>query len=498
MDRERGETVLFNDRYGMHRLYYHESPDALYFASEAKALLALLPDLRKLDMRGLGEFVSCGAVLENRTLFQGIHVLPPGSAWTFRQGRLEKKDAYFSPSTWEQQEMLGEEQAYQRLRAAFSACLPQHFGGDEPIGLSLTGGLDTRLILACHPPQPGQLPCYTFGSMFHENQDVRVARRVANACGQSHQVLTASQDFLAQFHHYAERAIYLTDGCVDVSRAPDLYLNERARQIAPVRMTGLYGGEILRGVRTFKPQPPAPGLFAGNFLSHFEQAKQTYERLTQCHPVTFAAYMQGPWHLRGSLALEETQLSMRTPFLDNDFLQAVYHLPATALAGDEVSLRLIRDGNPALARIPTDRGLHDPRTSLRSRMAHAALEFQFKAEYAYDMGMPQWLARIDHALRPLHMERLFLGRHKPFHFRVWYRDQLAGYLREVLLEERSLARPYLERHGVKTMVEAHLRGVRNYTTEIHKVLTLELLHRTLLEDAFPIGKQSAHALAVAP
>jgi asparagine synthase (glutamine-hydrolysing) len=130
-------------------------------------------------------------------------------------------------------------------------------------------------------------------------------------------------------------------------------------------------------------------------------------------------------------------------------------------------------------------------------MAHAALEFQFKAEYAYDMGMPQWLARIDHALRPLHIERLFLGRHKPFHFRVWYRDQLACYLREVLLEERSLARPYLERQGVKSMIEGHLRGVRNYTTEIHKVLTLELLHRTLLEDAFPMGTQAGHALAIA-
>ena len=77
--------------------------------------------------------------------------------------------------------------------------------------------------------------------------------------------------------------------------------------------------------------------------------------------------------------------------------------------------------------------------------SHALLEFSFKAEYAYDMGMPQWLARIDHAFSFLGWERLFLDRHKVFHFRVWYRDYLAGYVREILLDPRTLSRPYLER-----------------------------------------------------
>ena len=75
-DRNRGTSVLFNDRYGMHRIYYHQSADTFYFAAEAKAILAIRPELRRMDSRGLGEFVSCGAVLENRTLFEGIHVLP--------------------------------------------------------------------------------------------------------------------------------------------------------------------------------------------------------------------------------------------------------------------------------------------------------------------------------------------------------------------------------------------------------------------------------------
>jgi len=110
------------------------------------------------------------------------------------------------------------------------------------------------------------------------------------------------------------------------------------------------------------------------------------------------------------------------------------------------------------------------------------LEFQFKAEYAYDMGMPQWVARIDHAFSSFRLERMFLGRHKVFHFRIWYRDALAGYVREMLLDPRSLSRPYIERRGLEAIVEGHVKGNRNYTTEIHKVLTLEILHRLFLDN----------------
>ena len=480
-DRNRGTAVLFNDRYGMHRIYYHQSKDAFYFAAEAKAILAVCPELRKMDPRGFGEFVSCDAVLENRTLFDGIQVLPPASAWVFRNGLLERKSSYFHPREWEEQEKLDPESYYRELQETFTRNLPRYFSGDERIGMSLTGGLDTRMILACRKSDPGSLPCYTFGSMFRENQDVRVARRVAEICSQPHQILTAGREFLSQFSRYAERAVYLTDGCVDVGRAPDLYLNERAREIAPVRMTGNYGGEILRGVRGFKPTQPVAGLFCPDFLSSIRKTAETYAGIAQGHPVSFAAFRQAPWYHYGVLALEQTQLSMRSPFLDNDFIRTVFRSQAPALRGNEVSLRLIADGNRSLLQIPTDRGLAGNRDRISRAVFHGLLEFLFKAEYAYDMGMPQWLARLDHALSPIRPEQLFLGRHKPFHFRVWYRDALAGYLQETLLDPRALSRPYIERKGLEAVVRGHSKGDRNYTTELHKVLALELIHRLFLD-----------------
>ena len=256
-DRARGTAMLFNDRYGLQRLYYHEAKDTFYFAAEAKAILKVRPELRSTDPRGLGEFIVCGCVLENRTLFPGIHVLPPGSAWVFRGGQLEKKDAYFEPKEWEEEEPLKAEAYYSSLRDVFVRNLPRYFNGKERVGVSLTGGLDTRIIMAWRKAAPNSLPCYTFGSMYRDNQDVKLARRVAKICGQQHEVITTGKEFLARFSHYAERTVYLTDACVDLNRSPDLYLNEKVREIAPVRMVGTYGSEMLLHAVMFKADEPA-------------------------------------------------------------------------------------------------------------------------------------------------------------------------------------------------------------------------------------------------
>ena len=467
-DRSRGTSMLFNDRYGMQRLYYHESRDAFYFAAEAKAILAVRPELRRPDFRGLGELIACGCVLEDRTIFDGVNIVPGGAAWVFRGGVLESQTAYFHAREWEDQTTLDHESYYQETRDIFSRNLPRYFGGHEPFGISLTGGLDTRLIMAWHKPAPLSLPCYTFGGMFRDSQDVLVARQVARTCNQSHEVITVGDDFLTRFPTYAERTVYFSDGCADVSRAADLFVNERARAIAPVRMTGNYGGVVLRRVRAFKPIDMPSDLFRPEFVSHTRQAQTTYQRIVAGHPLTFAVFKQAPWHHYGLLALEQTQLSLRTPYLDNDFVRTVYRAPASALSDNNVCRRLIADGDRAMSRIRTDRG-------------SGSHEFFYKAEYAYDYGMPDWLVRSDRRLAALRLERLFLGRHKFCHFRIWYRDALSRYVRDVLLDPSALSRAYLDPKAVERAVTSHLNGDRNRTTEIHKLLTLELIHRLLLD-----------------
>lgn len=484
-DQSRGTATLFNDRYGMHQLYYYESEEVFYFAAETKAILAVRPSLRTLDQCSLAESISCGCVFENRTLFKEIYELPRAALWVFRNGTLERKSSYFRLQQWTEQAPLDTESYYRTLREGFSRNLPRYFNGRENVGVSLTGGLDTRMIMAWQQASPGSLPCYTFGGMFRDSRDVTVSRRVAGICQQPHEVITLGNEFLSRFAHYAERSVYLTDGRVGVNRSPDLYVGEKARAVAPVRITGVYGSEVLRRLRAFKPWEPASDLFCRELVSDMRLARRPYEQLLREHPVSFAVFAQAPQ--RGVNLLEQTQVSVRFPFLDNDIVQTAFRAPSSTaakngFAGDnDICLRLIADGNGALAKIYTDRGLGGNGRALPASLCRAYLEFTFKAEYAYDYGMPQWVARMDHVFSPLHFERLFLGRHKLYHFRVWYRDALANYVKEMLLDPVTLSRPYLNRKVLECMVLGHLKGNRNYTTEISQALTLELLHRLFVD-----------------
>ena len=486
-DMSRETATLFVDRYGGNRLYYHESDDAIYFASEAKAILKLHPTLRNIDTRGLGEFISCGCVLENRTLFRGIDVLPPASAWTFQNGVIREKRTYFQQAQWEDQGSLDADSYYEELRAAFAHIVPRYFKGREKIGISLTGGLDTRMILAWWKGSQGSLPCYTFGSMYHESQDVLIAKKIAQLYGQTHRVITANDQFLRAFAHFAEKTVYVTDGCADVSRSPVLYANERAAETAPVRMTGNYGSEILRRMVAFKPSEPMPGLYDSELLPYIRSTRKTYSNALVGRPISFIAFRQVPWHHWALIALEQVSISPRSPFLDNEIVKLAYRAPKSTIvtssifAHNDECIRLIGDGNVALSKVRTDRGILGSGNELYRLLIRVLLEVSFKAEYESDYGMPQWLARLNYVGSALGLDKLFLGRHKYYHFRCWYKEKLDKYVRDLLLDSKTLSRSHACRGVVRSIVDRHLRGTHNYTSEIHKLITLELIYRTLIE-----------------
>jgi len=482
VDLREDKIILFNDRYGLGRIYYYQCDEGFYFATEAKALLRVLPQLRQLDMQSLGEFFACGCALQNRSLFSGVSLLPCGSVWTFHARQGIQKKSYFDPAIWENQGPLAPEQYYDKLKDTFHSALSRHLTGEQRVGMSLTGGLDSRMIMAWPPPGKVHLPCYTFGGPFRECADVKIARRVAAVAHQEFQVIPFSPDLFAEFPSLASRSVYITDGAMDVSGAVGLYVNRLAREIAPVRLTGNYGSEILRGAVAFKASASTSPMFDAQFLPHLQNARATYAYEANVAPMSFIAFKQVPWHHFARFALEQSVLTIRSPYLDNALVALAYQAPADLAVNQGVARRLIADGNPELVKFPTDMGPLG-RSGALGRVREMWQTFTFKSEYAYDYGMPQWLAKIDHNLARLQLERLFLGRHKFSHFRVWYRDALAEYVQQVLLDPATLARPYLNGATVRQMVQAHVQGRGNYTTEIHSLLTSELIQRELIAPA---------------
>lgn len=474
LDLRSDTLLLFNDRYGLNRIYVHASSDSWLFSSEAKSILALQPDTRRISQRSLAEVFSLGCVLQNRSLFNGVTLLPPASQWTFSRGGSVHKGTYFDPRSWENQEPLDVADYSRQLSDVFGRIAPKYLHGSARVGMSLTGGLDSRMILAWAKAPPGTLPCYTFGGPIRDCADVTIARELARVCGQPHTTLRIEADFFGEFLQLAEKTVFSTDGTMDVSGAVELHVNRRAREIAPIRLTGNYGSEILRSNIAFRPARLDLSLFTPEFKQLLAEATDTYRREAAGHRLSFIAFKQVPWHHYSRFAAERSQLTPRSPFLDNELVALAYRAPRTQVASPLPLLELITRGNPALDAVRTDRALSRHPVPVLGRLQREWREFTAKAEYAYDYGMPRWLVRTDAMLKPLHLERLFLGRHKFYHFRIWYRDRLAGALRQGEFD-RALS-CYVE-GAPRKIIEQHISGRYNRTLELHKLLTVHLVER---------------------
>jgi asparagine synthase (glutamine-hydrolysing) len=480
LDLRQQKVILFNDRFGLGRMHVHERDGELHFSSEAKALLAVLPATRQINAAALAEYASCGCVLRDRSLFTGVQILPPASCWTFVAGRLHNKATYFNPAAWEQLPRLTVADFQTQLNETFARVLPKYLRGPSKVGMSLTGGLDGRMIMAGLAATTA-LPCYTFGGPYRDCSDVKLARQVAQLCGQTHQVIPVGRQFLHEFSSMAERSIYISDGEMDVSGSVELYANRFARQIAPIRLTGNYGSEVLRHNVAFAPSPLNRTLFNPEFVALGLQAAIAYAEEAAVRRLSLITRKQVPWHHHARLAVEQSQVTMRSPYLDNDLVALAYQAPEGCETSAMPALSFVHDKSPRLSAVATDRGLKARPTPLLTQLQHLFQEFTFRAEYAYDYGMPQWLARVDHAARHLQLERAFLGRHKFYHFRVWYRDALGPFLRDLLLNARAESRPHVQPGSLARLVNQHVAGTHNHTSAIHQAVSIELMYRQFIE-----------------
>jgi asparagine synthase (glutamine-hydrolysing) len=401
--------------------------------------------------------------------------------WELLPGGTVSRWRWFEPDAWREAQPLSPQAFLEELREVLSRRFPRYLEGRERVAMSLTGGLDGRLVMAWAPQPPGSLPCYSFGGPVRDGVDAVLARRIARACGQPHQTLHVGGDFLRDFESLAAHAVYLSDGEMDASGAVELHLNARARTIAPVRLTGNYGSEVLRGHLAFRPRAQDPETFEPRFAQAMEEASQAWRTLRAAHDALgFVVNCQVPWHHHARLSLEQSQLTPRSPFLDNELVALMFRAPPAWREGTSLSLRLVAEAAPALAGIPTDRGLVAGEAGTLRRLHAHWQTFTMKAEYAWDVGMPPALARVEGALAPLHLERVFLGHHKFAHFRLWYREALAGVLRDVLLAPAALARSVYRPQALRRMVESHLAGHANHTLALHRALGHEFIHRELL------------------
>jgi len=476
IDKKRNRAFLFNDRYGLERLYLCETKDGLYFASEAKALLQILPELRFFDENGVAQLLTFGCTLEWQTLFRGVKLLPGGSLWALEGGHI-RKGRYFSSASWESLQPLREQAFESEFKETFKRVLPRYCEAAPRVGISLTGGLDTRMIIACLPEAGTKPVSYTFTGEKATILDSRVANRVAEACGLEHRNLQIGPDFFSNFAAIADKTVYVTDGCFGVAGAHEIYFNGKARQMAPTRLTGNFGSEILRGMSTFKPIGLSRELFNKELNQMIDSCAAGLKKADE-HPISFAAFREIPWNLFGSLAAGRSQVTFRTPYLDNELVALAFQVPESLRKSSLVALNLVKENNPVLGAIPTDRGRGGASRGLSYILRRLFCHVTFRLDYIYSDSLPNVLAPFDGLIGQFDAVGI-MGLHKFLRYRRWFRTKLAAYLKEALANAAARQMPFWNPNFLERMAAEHISGRRNYLREINAVLTLDAIDRLL-------------------
>jgi asparagine synthase (glutamine-hydrolysing) len=480
IDKRRRETFLFNDRYGVERIYWHEADGEFYFASEAKALLRVLPELRAFDEEGVAQFLTFGCTLEGRSLFRRVRSLPGGSVWSFENEKCHKRK-YFSPEIWESQPTLSTESFASQFRETFQRILPRYLESGSKIGISLTAGVDSRTIMACLP-QTGEKPiCYTFSGEKRDTLDARLAARVAEACGLEHQILRIGPDFFSNFLSNVDRTVYVTDGALGSLGAHEIYLNNQARALSPVRLTGVFGGEILRGVSMFKPLHLAHGLVNAELAEAVTSCTRRWSHDDE-HPITFAAFHEVPEKRFAIPAASRSQVSFRTPYLDNEVVALAFQAPANPRTSIHSTLSLIKNNSPRLSKIPTDMGQMGEANRLAMAPRRIFAKAVCKLDYLYNEGLPHGLSRLDSLFTRLSSALGIVGLHKYLPYRIWFQRELAPYVDGILKDAQVRRSSLWDSRFLEHMASDHAAGRKNYVREIDAVLTLDAVERLLFRD----------------
>lgn len=244
-DAKQSRLILARDRLGKKPLYWTETKGTLWFASEVKALLAAKIIAKEIDLESLALYFRTDAVPTPHSIFKSIFKLEPASALAWSDGRIEKKWTYWS-APQERRDSITPNEAVNGLRERIDQAVRGRLVADVPLGLFLSGGLDSAVIAESAARQ-SSLPMKSFTIGFddasHDERDA--ARVVANALGFDHheEVLT-TESALGMLDEATE---VLDEPLADAAILPQLLLARFTRRHVTVALSGDGGDELLLG-----------------------------------------------------------------------------------------------------------------------------------------------------------------------------------------------------------------------------------------------------------
>jgi asparagine synthase (glutamine-hydrolysing) len=480
-DIPQAKTLIVNDCFGIYRAFYARENDTFLVASEIKSLLnyhrlSFTPNEEK-----LAEYLLYEGVLNNETLFKEIYRLPPASIWTYKDGVLTKRQ-YFDFSSVRKDTTLSKSDFDEEANRIFKTIIPRYAAG-ENVGLSLTGGWDTRAELAIISSMQRSIPCFSWRGPHRESLDIKVAKKVIKMLGLEYHVLPIGKDFFENFPHYAHKTVYVSDGAADVYKSHEIYLNALTRNVAPIRLTGKYGTQIMSR-RNFVPKMRLErNLFSKELISHMRDLDQRGCPIQGRDSILDAIRLL--WST-GFLAIEMSQLVVRTPYADKELVMFLFSAPDDYLANSNVQKSIIQNNYPRLAGTPSDKGSYIKTDSRFKNMKLGSMALLFKSLTTLDKAylhfdVPHIFTRLDPFMRFTGLEKLFLGSSYLVAYRLWIKRELRDFMQKMLLSEQTLSRPYFNAEFIKKVATDHFSNRGNYTREIGRIVSFEMWHRLFVD-----------------
>lgn len=245
------KLFLARDRLGKKPLYYAHLPDgSLIFASEIKALLASGKVAGKsCDPSALVQFWTYGYATGSRTIFPQIQRLLPGHYAVWQEGRLETREYWDCPFGVGELRKEPLPALADELEALLCDAIRLRLVSDVPVGLFLSGGIDSSLIAALTSKGVGvDLNSFTIGFASQAFDEAPHAAAIAQHLGLSNRVLPVDEDLLPQVEAIARQ---FDEPFGDSSAIPTYFLSKLARAHVTVALTGDAGDELFAGYRVY-------------------------------------------------------------------------------------------------------------------------------------------------------------------------------------------------------------------------------------------------------
>jgi asparagine synthase (glutamine-hydrolysing) len=255
------KLVLARDRMGEKPLYYYDGPGVFAFGSELRALLEH-PDVpRELDLQSLARYLLVEAVPAPHSIFAGIAKVPPAHTLVVSPGAKPQLARYwtlpFAPDR-----SIDEVEWSERLIHQLDASVRSRLGSDVPVGVFVSGGIDSGAVTAMAARQADAPPLQTFAVGFETPRydERRFARLVSARFGtEHHEIVFSATDALSLMDRVGS---LLDEPLVDTSFLPKYALARAARGSIKVALSGDGGDEIFCGYPTFLADSPARWLRA--------------------------------------------------------------------------------------------------------------------------------------------------------------------------------------------------------------------------------------------